>query len=91
MKPTKVAAVVAGSVMAMGMAAPAFAADTLTPSSLNGAVDTLGKRGLTEAVPSGGVDKVADNKVVGKVADTAGGLNAADKAAPLLGGLPLGK
>ncbi|MCK8677923.1 MULTISPECIES: hypothetical protein [Streptomyces] len=90
MKPTKVAAVVAGSLMALGAAAPAFAAESLTPSSLNGAVDTLGKRGLTEAVPADGVTKVADNKLVGKVQDTAGKLPAKD-AAPLLGGLPLGK
>ncbi|PRH76832.1 hypothetical protein C6N75_23555 [Streptomyces solincola] len=90
MKPTKVAAVVAGSLMAMGAAAPAFAAESLTPSSLNGAVDTLGKRGLTEAVPADGVTKVADGKLVGKVQDTAGNLPAQD-AAPLLGGLPLGK
>ncbi|WP_175412819.1 hypothetical protein [Streptomyces sp. TRM64462] len=91
MKPTKVAAVVAGSVMALGAAAPAFAADTLTPSSLNGAVDTLGKRGLAEAVPTDAVAKVTDNNVVSKVADTAGGLDAAGKTAPLLGGLPVGK
>ncbi|MEU6484550.1 hypothetical protein [Streptomyces sp. NPDC046887] len=91
MKPTKVAAVVAGSLMALGAATPAFAAESLTPSSLNGAVDTLGKRGLTEAVPADGVTKVAtDHKLVGKVQDTAGKLPAKD-AAPLLGGLPLGK
>ncbi|MET9803372.1 hypothetical protein [Streptomyces sp. NPDC006368] len=88
MKPTKVAAVVAGSVMALGAAAPAFAADSLTPSSLNGAVDTLGKRGLAEAVPSDAVSKAADNNLVGKVTDTAGNLKPKDKA--LLGGLPLG-
>ncbi|OEJ95098.1 hypothetical protein [Streptomyces thermolilacinus] len=88
MKPTKVAAVVAGSVMAMGVAAPAFAADTLTPSSLNGAVDTLGKRGLPEAVPADRVGEITDNKLVGKVAKT--GLGATQKARPLLGGLPLG-
>ncbi|MET9429772.1 MULTISPECIES: hypothetical protein [unclassified Streptomyces] len=88
MKPTKVAAVVAGSVMALGAAAPAFAADSLTPTSLNGAVDTLGKRGLTEAVPSDAVSKAADSNLVGKVTDTAGDLK--PKAKPLLGGLPLG-
>ncbi|CAL9300837.1 MULTISPECIES: hypothetical protein [unclassified Streptomyces] len=87
MKPTKVAAVLAGSVMAMGVAAPAFA-DTLTPSSLNGAVDTLGKRGLPEAVPADRIGEITDNKLVGKVAKT--GLGATQKAKPLLGGLPLG-
>ncbi|MDT9684862.1 hypothetical protein RND61_22785 [Streptomyces sp. TRM76323] len=90
MKPMKVAAVLAGSVMAMGVAAPAFAADTLTPSSLNGAVDTLGKRGLAEAVPSDEVGQVTNHELVGKVADTAGELDAQRKAAPLLGGLPIG-
>ncbi|MFF9869270.1 hypothetical protein ACF1G0_28365 [Streptomyces sp. NPDC013953] len=88
MKPTKVAAVVAGSVMALGVAAPAFAADSLTPSSLNGAVDTLGKRGLTESVPSDAVGKAAGNKLVGKVTDTAGDLKPQGQG--LLGGLPLG-
>lgn len=87
MKPTKVAAVVAGSVMALGAASPAFAIDpTLTPSSLNGGVEALGKRGLTEAVPTDAVGKVTDTKAVDKVSDTAGG--AKDTATPLLGGLP---
>ncbi|GGU29875.1 hypothetical protein [Streptomyces lavendofoliae] len=93
MKPTKVAAVVAGSVMALGMAAPAFAADTLTPSSLNGGVEALGKRGLTEAVPTDAVSKVTDAKAVEKVQGATGGLESAKGTAqPLLGGLPaLGK
>lgn len=92
MKPTKVAAVVAGSVMALGAAAPAFAVDTLTPSSLNGGVEALGKRGLTEAVPTDAVGKVTDGKAVDKVQGAAGGLESAkDTAQPLLGGLPLGK
>ncbi|MEE1751115.1 hypothetical protein [Streptomyces sp. SP18CS02] len=91
MNPTKVAAVVAGSVMALGVAAPAFAADSLTPSSLNGAVDTLGKRGLTETVPSDAVTRASESDLVRKVGDTAGGLAPTKKAAPLLGGLPLGK
>ncbi|GGQ28506.1 hypothetical protein [Streptomyces roseolilacinus] len=89
MKPTKVAAVLAGSVMAMGVAAPAFAADALTPSGLKGAVGALGERGLTEAVPSDDVGEVADQKLVDKVADAAGGVGAPQQAAPLLGGLPL--
>ncbi|MEU9983271.1 hypothetical protein [Streptomyces sp. NPDC050856] len=88
MKPTKVAAVIAGSVMALGVAAPAFAAGSLTPSSLNGGLDTLGKRGLAEAVPSDAVSRTTDN--VGKVKDTATGLKK-EGPAQLLGGLPLGK
>ncbi|MDN3296145.1 hypothetical protein QWM81_19180 [Streptomyces ficellus] len=83
MKPTKVAAVVAGSVMALGAAAPAFAAETLTPSGLNGAVEPFGKPRLTEAVPTEAVTKATtDGKVVNKVKDA---------AKPLLGGVPLGK
>ncbi|GAA4907232.1 hypothetical protein ACFPM3_13360 [Streptomyces coeruleoprunus] len=82
MKPTKVAAVVAGSVMALGAAAPAFAADSIAPTSLNGAVDALGKRGLKEAVPADAVSKVTDSDLVG---------NTTEKATPLLGGLPIGK
>lgn len=91
MKPTKVAAVVAGSVMALGAASPALAAETVTPSSLNGAIDTLAKRGLTETVPSDVVHKATDNDLVGKVADTTEGLSASEGTAPLLGGLPIGK
>ncbi|MDF9814564.1 hypothetical protein [Streptomyces sp. SPB162] len=43
MKYSKVAVVVAGSVMAMGAAAPAFAADAAPamPTSINGGVDQL--------------------------------------------------
>ncbi|MCH0543210.1 hypothetical protein I3F58_27390 [Streptomyces sp. MUM 203J] len=91
MKPTKVAAVVAGSVIALGAATPAFAADNVAPASLNGAVDALGKRALPEAVPSDAVQQVTDHDLVSKVSDTAGGLNATEKAAPLLGGLPVGQ
>jgi hypothetical protein len=93
MKPTKVAAVVAGSMMALGVAAPAFAVDSLTPSSLNGGVEALGKRGLTETVPTDAVGKVTDGKAVDKVQGATGGLDGAkDTAQPLLGGLPaLGK
>jgi len=44
MKSLKAAAAVAGSVILAGVAAPAFAAPAdLTPTSLNGAVDTLAR------------------------------------------------
>jgi len=44
MKSLKAAVVVAGSVVLAGVAAPAFAAPAdLTPTSLNGAVDTLAR------------------------------------------------
>ncbi|MFV2120968.1 hypothetical protein ACE14D_22005 [Streptomyces sp. Act-28] len=88
MKPTKVAAILAGCVMAMGVAAPAFAADALTSSDLDGAVDTLGGRGLSEAVPVG---EVADQELVEGVTGTADGIEAArNNDMPLLGGLPSG-
>ncbi|MFJ8674968.1 hypothetical protein [Streptomyces sp. NPDC093589] len=115
MKYAKSAAVVAGSVMALGAASPAFAVEAAAPQmSLNG--------GLTDALNSeqmdghqfaplvdtvkGAADKVkaADTKDllggaqgVGKSAGKAAGKaagkgsvkGAAQKATPLLGGLPL--
>ncbi|MCP9945196.1 hypothetical protein LUX12_11085 [Streptomyces somaliensis] len=90
MKPVKVAAILVGSVMAMVGAAPAFAADAPSGPGLDGAVDTLGERGLAETVPSDDVGEVADQKLVGRVAGAADGIGATEKAAPLLGGLPLG-
>ncbi|MFJ3581387.1 hypothetical protein ACIPPS_03985 [Streptomyces sp. NPDC090127] len=86
MKPTKVAAVVAGSVMALGAAAPAMAAEALTPTSLNGGLATLASEGLkTDALSS-----TTDGSVVKTVGDTANQLNKTTEKAPLLGGLPLG-
>ncbi|MEU0280254.1 hypothetical protein ACIOGX_19140 [Streptomyces sp. NPDC088147] len=48
MKPMKVAAVVAGSVMALGAAAPAFAAEGM---SLNGGLETVMSEGLKDPRP----------------------------------------
>lgn len=90
MKPVKVAAILAGSVMAMGVAAPAFAAGAPSGPGPDGAVGTPGERGPAETVPADDVGEVADQKLVGKVAETVGGIGAPQKAAPLLGGLPLG-
>ncbi|MCP9957971.1 hypothetical protein [Streptomyces sudanensis] len=97
MKPTKMAAVLVGSVLATGGAAPAFAADALAPAGLDGAVRTLGGQNLAEAVPTrditdvAEVAEVADRKPVGEVAGTTTGAPAPRSAAPLLGGLPLGR
>ncbi|MEU9863962.1 hypothetical protein AB0D99_24115 [Streptomyces sp. NPDC047971] len=87
MKPTKVAAVVAGSVMALGAAAPAMAAESMAvPTSLNGGLGTLASEGLkTDALST-----TTDGSVVKTVGDTANQLNETTQSAPLLGGLPLG-
>ena len=88
MKPTKVAAVVAGSVMALGVAAPAMAAETMaTPTSLDGGLGALTSHGLkTDSLSS-----TTDGSPVKTATDTLGQLNEAGKGgSALLGGLPLG-
>lgn len=94
MKSLKAAAVVAGSVALAGVAAPAFAYTTadLTPTSLNGAVNTLTKGPLTldEAMPlrhqSDALDTENKNSVLSTVKGATASLNQHN---PLLGGLPL--
>ncbi|MFE9697208.1 hypothetical protein [Streptomyces sp. NPDC006270] len=95
MKYAKTAALVAGSVAALGAAAPAFAVTTPTapnfsldsglnqvmasaPQVVNPVMDTVAE--VTETVSKDGT--------VGKLAGQATG--AAEGAAPLLGGVPLG-
>ncbi|MEU3184418.1 hypothetical protein ABZ707_09425 [Streptomyces sp. NPDC006923] len=92
MKPMKVAAVVAGSMMALGAATPAFAADTLTPTSLNGGLDTLAGHGLREAKPlsTTALDAGKEGSLVHAVKGATDGLNTSQKG-KLLGGIPLGK
>jgi hypothetical protein len=94
-KYAKSAAVVAGSVMALGAAVPAFAADTATPTmSLNG--------GLTDALNSKQLDghqlqplvksvKGAADSVKADPKGLVGAAAGATKSVPLLGGMPLGK
>lgn len=87
MKPTKVAAVVAGSVMALGAAAPAMAAEPMAaPSSLNGGLGALTSQPLKTDVLS----STTDGSPVKAVTDAATDLNKVGQAAPLLGGLPIG-
>ncbi|MEU6195291.1 hypothetical protein [Streptomyces sp. NPDC047061] len=94
MKSLKAVAVVAGSVALAGVAAPAFAYNTadLTPTSLNGAVNTLtkGPLDLDQAMPlqhqSNALDTENKNSVLSTVKGAAGSLNQHN---PLLGGLPL--
>ncbi|MFE4594168.1 hypothetical protein [Streptomyces laurentii] len=87
MKPTKVAAAVAGSVMALGVAAPAMAAESALPTSLDGGLGALTSSGLaTEALSS-----TTDGSPVKAVTDTASQVNKVGKGATsLLGGLPIG-
>jgi hypothetical protein len=93
MKPMKVAAVVAGSVMALGAATPAFATDAIGPMSLNGALDTIANQGLRDAKPlhTNALDTENEGSLVNAVSDAANGLNKSGKGGSLLGGLPLGK
>ncbi|MFJ8791365.1 hypothetical protein [Streptomyces sp. NPDC102462] len=94
MKSLKAAAVVAGSVALAGVAAPAFAQTTadLTPTSLNGAVDTLTRGPLTvqDAMPLRHQSSALDTENKGSVLNTVKGATAAlNQHSPLLGGLPL--
>ncbi|WP_320779159.1 hypothetical protein [Streptomyces sp. CRN 30] len=97
MKSLKAAAVVAGSLVVAGAAAPAFAYDTadLTPTSLNGAVNTLTK-GPIDPMPlkhqsehrSHALDTENKDSVLHDINGATDKLNG-EKG--LLGGLPLGR
>ncbi|MFB9466189.1 hypothetical protein [Streptomyces cinereospinus] len=91
MKALKAAAVVAGSLVVAGASAPAFAAHNpadLTPTSLNGAVNTLTK-GPIDVMPlkhrSEALDTENKNSVLSDVKDATTTLNRSG----LRGGLPL--
>ncbi|WP_372344232.1 hypothetical protein [Streptomyces sp. KL116D] len=94
MKALKAAAVVAGSLVIAGAAAPAFASD-LTPMSLNGALDTITSQPTLDVKPvdTNLLDPKSDG-LVDTVKGAADGLDtggAAEAPAGLLGGLPLAK
>ncbi|MFE9098381.1 hypothetical protein [Streptomyces sp. NPDC007264] len=95
MKPFKAAAVVAGSLALAGVAAPAVAQDAsdLTPSSLNGALDTLTHQQTLDVSPvrhqSDALDTENENSVLHSVKGAAATLNRGGGPARLLGGLPL--
>ncbi|MFI5757588.1 hypothetical protein [Streptomyces sp. NPDC051569] len=93
MKPMKVAAVVAGSVMALGAATPAFAAEALPPMSLNGALDTVASQGLRDAKPvnTNALDTENKGSLLNAVKGATDSLNKPQQGNKLLGGLPLGK
>ncbi|MFF2805589.1 hypothetical protein ACFVT2_00120 [Streptomyces sp. NPDC058000] len=99
MKYAKSAVAVAGSVMALGAAVPAFAADAGSPNMASPHMSLNG--GLTDALSN----KRVDGRQVKPLVDTVrgaektaehpkqilGGATGATKDVPLLGGLPLGK
>ncbi|MEV4230246.1 hypothetical protein AB0J81_24715 [Streptomyces bobili] len=93
MKSLKAAAVVAGSMVIAGAAAPAFATPAdLTPSSLNGAVNTLTQGPLTvgDVMPLQHQSDALDTENKDSVLSTVNGATAAlNTHNPLLGGLPL--
>ncbi|MFF2189994.1 hypothetical protein [Streptomyces sp. NPDC058155] len=80
MKPIKVAAVVVGSVLTLGAAAPAFAAQNL-PTSLNGglggALETVTNQETLDAQPvrTNALDPKNDGSLVNSVGDVAKGLS----------------
>lgn len=92
MKSLKAAAVLAGSMAIAGAAAPAFASD-LTPTSLNGGLETvLGQSMLdTKPVSTNMLDTENKDSVVNTVKDVAEGVNSGGGPTKMLGGLPLGK
>ncbi|MFJ3665252.1 hypothetical protein ACIPSE_02235 [Streptomyces sp. NPDC090106] len=93
MKSLKAAAVVAGSLVIAGAAAPAFAAGTadLTPTSLNGALNTLaaGQYELADAMPLQHQSNALDTENKDSVLSTVNGATGALNSSGLLGGLPL--
>jgi hypothetical protein len=98
MKPLKAAAVVAGSLVVTGVAAPAFAdnASGLTPTSLNGALQTVADQKTLDISPvahqsdtSDTLDTENKDSLLGTVKGTTAAVNRHGGPARLLGGLPL--
>ncbi|MEI7032652.1 hypothetical protein [Streptomyces pratensis] len=96
MKYAKTAAFIAGSVAALGTAAPAFAATDVTAPNFSldqGLNQVMASTPLVVNPLVGTVAETAEtvskNGTVRKLADQA--TDAAEGAAPLLGGVPLGR
>jgi hypothetical protein len=94
MKSLKAAAVVAGSVVVAGAAAPAYAYNTadLTPTSLNGAVNTLTKGPIEpmDVMPLQHQSKALDTENKDSALSTVkGATKTLNAKGGLLGGLPL--
>lgn len=92
MKSLKAAAVLAGSMAVAGVAAPAFASD-LTPTSLNGGLETVLGQSMLDAKPlsTNMLDTENKDSVVNTVSGAAESLNTPGGPTQILGGLPLGK
>ncbi|MGW0993444.1 hypothetical protein [Streptomyces sp. NPDC002520] len=91
MKSLKAAVVVAGTLVAAGGAAPAFAhgAADVTPTSLNGAVNAL-TEGPIDVMPLRHQSDALDTENKGSVLNSVKGVTSAlNRHNPLLGGLPL--
>ncbi|MEU9174707.1 hypothetical protein AB0D34_44315 [Streptomyces sp. NPDC048420] len=94
MKSLKGATVVAGALAVAGVAAPAFAYDTadLTPTSLNGGLNTLTSTPL-DVRPlqhqSDALDTESKGSVLSTVKGATNSLNSGGGHGRLLGGLPL--
>ncbi|MET4927362.1 hypothetical protein P3L51_34230 [Streptomyces sp. PSRA5] len=84
MKPMKVAAVVAGSVLALGAATPAFAGESL-PMSLNGGLGKAAERVTNQesldpqVVKTNALDPKNDGSLINSVGDVAKGLTGGAK------------
>jgi hypothetical protein len=93
MKSLKAAAVVAGSLVVAGAAAPAFAHSTadLTPTSLNGAWNTLtsGRLSPADAMPLQNQSNALNTENKDSMLSTVKGATTALNQAGLLGGLPV--
>ncbi|PSM43425.1 hypothetical protein C6Y14_09885 [Streptomyces dioscori] len=98
MKSLKAAAVVAGSMVIAGVAAPALAADLTPPTSLNGGLDSALTQLTTEPVDamplqsqSRALDTENQDSALSTLSDATDALNSAGGPTGLLGGLPLQK
>lgn len=80
---SKIAAVLAGSVMAAGVAAPAFAEDTTSPVS-------VGNMSTMPTSINGGVDQALNEQPVQKVVDATHVESSADALQGLAGSTPAG-
>ncbi|MEU5362977.1 hypothetical protein ABZ354_05640 [Streptomyces sp. NPDC005925] len=92
MKSLKAAAVVAGSLVLAGAAAPAFAADAphLPPTSLSGGVKTLLTEGPDNLMPLQNQDNSLDTENENSVLHTVNGATEKlNSNGGLLGGLPM--
>lgn len=93
MKSLKAAAVVAGSLVLAGAAAPAFAADTADHphTSLNGGIQTLLTQGPGDLMPLQNQNNALDTENENSVLHTVNGATEKlNSSGGLLGGLPLG-